>query len=1170
MPKAEALLYEVILFFQPIAEAIEDEDTFANFFQQFGYDLRSWNLAAIFAEVGSANPSLESAFNNLVKSSVSESGDVVEISQGFFSSLEALSNASSLQSVISDGEALLLEVFDYLTDNYLSTRIPFAAALLKALGVITVAEVKPTDAEGRDFDYHKVAIRWGRLGDFIRNPGEWAHKVYGWSGNPAAGDLRSFDYEAAIGNIAYLIEATQLAITRYRQMTPSEAAAFLKNSGVQTVFEAAIPAFQGTFDHVDPDGTPVFSSEAGLKIVPFGDLNQPEELGLALAPYVEGQADGDYAITPNLHVNVDAGAAATGGAVLVIQPNGLHVEGAASADLTFDFGVHYGHEDKSETVLFGLSNATRLAADAITATVGGALDGDLYVTVGMNKLRLVLDVSGDAFLGTLLSSPIEVDAGDLLVGWRSGRGIYFEGGTGLETTLPLHIDLFGIAHLQSLYLALLAGADGDQKAAPLTALAALTFTAKLGPIKGAIERVGLKTGVDFPEGGGNFGPADLVLGFKPPDGAGLAIDAAVVTGGGYLFRDPAKGQYAGILQLSVKEKLTLTAIGLLTTPLPGRTDGFSLLVIIAAEFPPVQLGYGFSLSGVGGLLGLNRTMVLDVLRAGVKNRTLDSILFPQDPIENAPQIVSDLQNAFPPVPEQFVVGPMAILGWGTPQILSLELGILIEFPDPIRLAILGTLRMILPSKDVKPVAVQLQMDILGAVDFDKGDVSIDATLYDSHVAGFPVSGDMALRANFGASPTLALSAGGFNPRFLPPPAFPALERLAITIAKGDNPRLRLEAYLALTSNTAQVGARLDLYAAADFDPPVGALTVEGVLGFDTLFHFVPFEFVADIYASATLKRSGKPLLALDVAMTLTGPRPYHAWGKATFEFLGKHSIAFDATIGERDQPPALPPSRPFDALIDALELPGNWSARLPGAGQMLVSLRESTPPAGVVVLHPLGDLEVRQRAVPLEQEISRYGSTEPDGPRRFTIAAASLDGTSVAEPDLPKLKDKFAPAQFRAMSDDEKLSAPAFEELQSGVRIGAGGFTLPHDDLWEKDVPFDYETSVMDVRDVVPKKLGRISLGDDLFGALVAQGAAALSPMARTGEAKFRGTPLGISLREPTYAVASTDDLATGDFSQPDDGSHAAAVDAVRAHLSANPGAAGTVQVVGRQEVVSG
>ena len=79
--------------------------------------------------------------------------------------------------------------------------------------------------------------------------------------------------------------------------------------------------------------------------------------------------------------------------------------------------------------------------------------------------------------------------------------------------------------------------------------------------------------------------------------------------------------------------------------------------MITAEFPPIQLGFGFSLLGVGGLLGLNRSVMVERLRSGVRDGTLDSVLFPEDVVANAGRILSDLQQVFPPTPGPVRVRP---------------------------------------------------------------------------------------------------------------------------------------------------------------------------------------------------------------------------------------------------------------------------------------------------------------------------------------------------------------------------------------------------------------------------------------------------------------------------------------------------------------------------------
>ena len=68
--------------------------------------------------------------------------------------------------------------------------------------------------------------------------------------------------------------------------------------------------------------------------------------------------------------------------------------------------------------------------------------------------------------------------------------------------------------------------------------------------------------------------------------------------------------------------------------------------------------------------------------------TFPSDLFPQDVVANAPRIISDLKAIFPPQDGIFLIGPMAKIGWGTPTLISLSLGVIIEIP-PSDVAILG-------------------------------------------------------------------------------------------------------------------------------------------------------------------------------------------------------------------------------------------------------------------------------------------------------------------------------------------------------------------------------------------------------------------------------------------------------------------------------------------------
>jgi hypothetical protein len=391
-----------------------------------------------------------------------------------------------------------------------------------------------------------------------------------------------------------------------------------------------------------------------------------------------------------------------------------------------------------------------------------------------------------------------------------------------------------------------------------------------------------------------------------------------------------------------------------------------------------------------------------------------------------------------------------------------------------------------------------------------------------------------------------------HPRFQPPPGFPTLDRIAVALATGDNPRIRLEGYLALTANTAQVGARLEIWARE------GGVSLEGTVGFDALFHFDPFEFVADVGGRVALRKGGNTLAAVGLDMTLTGPRPWHAWGKAKVEILFvKYAVHFDARFG-RDTPPPMP--APVDVaalLVAAAGDARNWSGELPRGERPLVSLRPAASEA--VLVHPLAELTLRQRVVPLDVTITHFGGTRVAGERRFTITGVSLRGEDV-EPTA--VTEPFAPAQFFDLSDDEALSRPSFEALRAGARLPA-----PPPRLGKPiATPIAYETLVLDPLYVAPPQgEGTYSPPAESVPAAARVGAAGRAALRRTGRSRYRtaGTPVSVS--DDIYAVVSTEDL------QPEEGmaagaggvgsSYTSALDALRDHLAGHPDRRGTVQV---------
>ena len=79
---------------------------------------------------------------------------------------------------------------------------------------------------------------------------------------------------------------------------------------------------------------------------------------------------------------------------------------------------------------------------------------------------------------------------------------------------------------------------------------------------------------------------------------------------------------------------------------------------------------------------------------------------------------------------------------------------------------------------------------------------------------------------------------------------------------------------------------------------------------------------------------------------------------------------------------------------------------------------------GTVLVHPLGGLEVREKVVPLETTIDKIGG-HPVSERRVNLANP-LIGT-LPPKAVSQTTDRFASGQFLELTDDQKLSRPAFE-----------------------------------------------------------------------------------------------------------------------------------------------
>jgi hypothetical protein len=773
------------------------------------------------------------------------------------------------------------------------------------------------------------------------------------------------------------------------------------------------------------------------------------------------------------------------------------------ADASVEIKIEKGGEPTRWII--GDTLGTRLEIGTASFSAKGSIaDQDLDFNAAIEDCAFVLAKGrSDNFLAKLL--PDEGINGNFAfgIGYSLKKGLYVDSGSGISVLIPLHVSI-GPLTLNSFYTQ----AKGNDAKNGFSLETSIGFTTSFLGFTATIERIGLIHDFAFPDGKKNLGLADYSIGFKPPNGVGLSLDTGIIKGGGYLYLDFDKGEYMGALELDFIGIVSLKAIGIINTKMPDGSDGFSLLIIITAEFPPIQLGFGFTLNAVGGLLGLNRTTKIDVLREGVKTNAIKSILFPEDVVANISRIVSDIKQVFPPFQEHFVVGPMAELGWGTPSILTLEIGILLEIPVP-RIAILGVIKAVLPDEDL--AILRIQVNFLGVIDFQNQFISFDASLYDSRLLIYTLSGDMAFRLSWGDNPMFILSVGGFHPAFHDAPQdLQHMTRLTISLLSGDNPRISVQSYFAVTSNTVQFGARAELYAEAC------GFNVYGFIGYDVLFQFDPFKFVADFYAGLALRSGDSVIMGISVAGELSGPTPWNAQGSASIDFFFfSISVGFNETWGDSGDN-AEPERIDLTTLLNAeINDDRNWKAVIPDNNNLHVSIKTINLPDAVVI-HPFGTLTFSERLLPLDISITKFGNKVPQDANRFEIRASDPGVTS------DNVKEQFAPANFFDKSDNEKLSSPSFELMNSGFKItGTSDLKMPIG--ISKNV--DYELTYLHKKQSLLKRAGLYKFGKKMFKSNLKASAVSQSKLSYTKNKISSNAPDSVTVPKDQFAIANVSDM---------------------------------------------
>lgn len=975
--------------------------------------------------------------------------------------------------------------------EYLRNRSITSSAVLLAAGVIAVVDEAGNAPVGLRLARSSRALRLDRLGSFMRDP--WSHlrTLYGW------GDT-SFDGIALLRVVKAILDDLQ---------RPSE---LLQPPGLPASLEAGMFQLE-VDDTVSPPGFIL-----GVRFpaqVTVADTFTESGWTSSVSAELDVEADLEVEIKPPLQLRIGTGDSAQFSiSVQSARP-------ATEAPVLLLGAANSGSRLEASGLELGVALACGVvgAASSTTASIqaNGAVRGG----------KLVIGGDGDSLWNRAFGGHSFEAKFDTAIQWSSDTGLKIEGHAGLEVDVAAHLDL-GPAFIDSVRLAL------GLEAGALGLAVSLAAGARLGPITLLFDGVGVQGRLAIPESLGNLGFAQFDVGWQAPRAVGLGVDASVIHGGGQLSIDSAHGTYGGTIALDG------LGVALSATALATTRPAFSLAAVISAQFRAIPLGLGFTLNGVGGLIAIDRRVDVDALRAALRGPGIENIFFPSDPIAQASRLLGDLSTYFPTAPGRYVFGPAAKLAWGTPTIVEAELAVLLEMPSPVRIILLGSLHTKLPRKD-HPL-IQLQVDVGGELNITEQRLAIDATLRDSFVVGFPIVGDLALRAAWGGQKQFVVSVGGFHSQFRPPPGFPTLRRVLIPIGANDDPRLDITGFLALTSNTVQVGAQIELYASA------GPLNISGSVGFEALFQRSPLSFEAHLWAGVSLRRGKTVLAGVHLDGKLSGPTPWHVAGEACLSlWFVDLCVDFSATFGSTT-PIELPSLSILGLLVPLLEDAASWAGEL-GEG---VARRVTTSPpvdatgaqATATRLEPAAALTVRQSVVPFNRTITRFAQSKPSDLTQVVVTTATVGSSNVVP--VP-VSDWFAPAEFEEMSDADRLSRDGFEQMDAGVSL-SGNATAAGLELI---VPLEYETVI-----VAP---GTQPGGPRFRPTLVAQ---LLSGQTGTREVTPKLVARG-GLPEETFVIASVEDLGARLDLAPV-GPRGKAELALAAHIAANPGDAQAFVVV--------
>ena len=289
----------------------------------------------------------------------------------------------------------------------------------------------------------------------------------------------------------------------------------------------------------------------------------------------------------------------------------------------------------------GMADGPGISVNGIALIVSATPETPPTFELELRELAAaILPTALAKLLGIDGSSPMAGGSGPVTVIARadSAGGLRFADTGTPRVALPLQLNAPGV---RTRGVALELAVDSGEPRLVLSMSVAASLPGL--PLSAALDEVGIDLPVALSPESLGIDPRRLRELF--PEGIGTELNLPPVSGGGLVRRTPDKEGYAGLISIDLGV-LRLQAIALFRPPVGPTPTSF--VVLLAAKFPDpgIQLGLGFALDAVGGLVGLNRSVEVTELERLVRDGHTDRILFPDNAVERAGEIIGSLGSVF--------------------------------------------------------------------------------------------------------------------------------------------------------------------------------------------------------------------------------------------------------------------------------------------------------------------------------------------------------------------------------------------------------------------------------------------------------------------------------------------------------------------------------------------